>query len=39
MMYLERVVDELQARTDTVFMTGGTIADWFVAATRPSKSG
>jgi peptidoglycan/xylan/chitin deacetylase (PgdA/CDA1 family) len=32
MTYLERVIDELQSRSDTIFMTGGKIADWFVAA-------
>jgi len=32
MVYLERMIDELQSRADTVFMTGGAIADWFVAA-------
>jgi peptidoglycan/xylan/chitin deacetylase (PgdA/CDA1 family) len=30
--YLARMLDMLQARDDTVFMTGGQIADWFVAA-------
>jgi peptidoglycan/xylan/chitin deacetylase (PgdA/CDA1 family) len=30
--YLERMVDDLLARDDTIFMTGGQIADWFVAA-------
>lgn len=30
--YLERMVDELLARDDTVFMTGSQIADWFTAA-------
>ena len=39
MIYLERIVDELQARPDTIFMTGGRIADWFVAATQPPKRG
>ena len=38
MPYLVRMIDELQARTDTVFMTGGTIADWFVSA-DPSPKG
>ena len=28
--YLERMLDDLMARDDTVFMTGGEIADWFV---------
>jgi len=30
--YLERMVDDLLARDDTIFMTGGQIANWFVAA-------
>ena len=30
--YLERMLDDLLARDDTVFMTGSQIADWFVAA-------
>lgn len=30
--YLEKMLDELMARTDAVFMTGSQIADWFVAA-------
>ena len=30
--YLERMVDDLLARNDTIFMTGGQIADWFVEA-------
>jgi allantoinase len=29
--YLARILDELQARGDTVFMTGSEIADWFVS--------
>lgn len=29
--YLERMLDDLLARDDTVFMTGSQIADWFVA--------
>ncbi len=27
--YLERMLDDLMARDDTVFMSGGEIADWF----------
>lgn len=34
--YLERVLDDLLARDDTVFMTGSQIADWFVAADKGS---
>ena len=30
--YLARMIDELQARDDTIFMTGAQIADWFVEA-------
>ena len=30
--YLARMIDDLQARDDTIFMTGAGIADWFVAA-------
>ena len=30
--YLERMVDDLLGRDDTIFMTGGQIADWFVEA-------
>ena len=30
--YLERMVDDLLGRDDTIFMTGSQIADWFVAA-------
>ncbi len=30
--YLARMLDLLQDRGDTIFMTGGRIADWFVAA-------
>ena len=34
--YLERMLDELMARDDVVFMRGSEIADWFVAADRGS---
>jgi peptidoglycan/xylan/chitin deacetylase (PgdA/CDA1 family) len=34
--YLERMVDDLLGRDDTIFMTGSQIADWFVAADRGS---
>ena len=34
MGFLERMVDELLARDDTIFMTGSQIADWFVAADK-----
>jgi peptidoglycan/xylan/chitin deacetylase (PgdA/CDA1 family) len=30
--YLRRMIDELRSRSDTIFMTGAQIADWFVAA-------
>ncbi len=35
--YLERMVDDLLARDDTVFMTGSQIADWFVAADQAAE--
>jgi len=34
--YLEKMLDDLQARDDTIFMTGSQIADWFVAADKGS---
>jgi peptidoglycan/xylan/chitin deacetylase (PgdA/CDA1 family) len=33
--YLERMLDTLLARNDTIFMTGSEIADWFEAAALP----
>ena len=33
--YLERMLDLLQARDDTVFVTGRRIADWYAAACPP----
>lgn len=36
--YLRRMIDELKARPDTIFMTGARIADWFVAAASPSSA-
>jgi peptidoglycan/xylan/chitin deacetylase (PgdA/CDA1 family) len=30
--YLERMIDDLLGRDDTIFMTGSKIADWFIAA-------
>lgn len=35
--YLARMLDTLQARDDTVFMTGSQIADWFVEAEEPTS--
>ena len=32
--YLEKMLDALLARDDTIFMTGSQIADWFVAADK-----
>ena len=32
--FVEKMLDVLLARRDTVFMTGGQIADWFVEADR-----
>jgi len=34
--YLERMIDDLLARDDTVFMTGSQIADWFIEADKGS---
>jgi peptidoglycan/xylan/chitin deacetylase (PgdA/CDA1 family) len=34
--YLERMLDDLMARDDTVFMAGGEIADWFIESERNS---
>lgn len=30
--YLQKMVDDLKARDDTIFMTGSQIADWYMAA-------
>ena len=35
--YLAKMLDLLQIRDDTVFMTGGQIAEWFVAADKASQ--
>jgi len=35
--YLECMLDDLMARSDTVFMNGSEIADWFVQADKDSK--
>ena len=35
--YLEKLIDELLARDDTIFMTGSQIADWFIAADKAAK--
>jgi peptidoglycan/xylan/chitin deacetylase (PgdA/CDA1 family) len=32
--YMEKALDLLQARSDTVFLTSSEIADWFIAADR-----
>ncbi|MGE4634887.1 MAG: polysaccharide deacetylase family protein [Arenicellales bacterium] len=34
--YLERILDDLTARDDVVFMNGGEIADWFVQEDKGS---
>jgi len=34
--YLERMLDDLMARNDAVFMTGGEIADWFIETEKES---
>ena len=36
--YLAKMLDLLQIRGDSVFMTGGRIADWFVAADEASRA-
>jgi peptidoglycan/xylan/chitin deacetylase (PgdA/CDA1 family) len=35
--WFERMLDVLQARDDTVFMTGSQIADWFERASDPAE--
>ncbi len=30
--YLQKMVDDLQARSDTIFMTGSQIADWYMSS-------
>lgn len=37
--YLGRMLDDLMARDDVVFMTGGQIADWYQAAEPPPSAG
>ncbi len=37
--YLVEMLDILQARDDTVFMTGAGIADWFIAAEAAARKG
>jgi peptidoglycan/xylan/chitin deacetylase (PgdA/CDA1 family) len=37
-VYLDRMLDALQSRSDTIFMNGTEIADWFVAADRDQVS-
>jgi len=32
--YLEKALDMLMSRADTIFVTSGEIADWFVAADK-----
>ena len=34
--YLEKMLDDLLARDDTIFLTGSQIADWFVVADKES---
>lgn len=36
--YLRRMLDELKSRSDTLFMTGAQIADWFAAADAAGKT-
>jgi len=35
--YVEKMLDTLLARRDTVFMTGGQIADWFMETTQEPR--
>lgn len=37
--YLQKMVDLLLDRDDVIFVTGGTIADWFVEADRAAATG
>lgn len=37
MAYLERMIDELMRRSDTIFMTGSDIADWYIEADAITK--
>jgi len=37
--FVEKMLDTLLARHDTVFMTGGQIADWFIEADRANGGG
>jgi peptidoglycan/xylan/chitin deacetylase (PgdA/CDA1 family) len=36
--YLEKALDMLQRRTDTIFVTSGQIADWFLAADKTGRA-
>jgi allantoinase len=36
--YLEKLIDELLARDDSIFMTGSQIADWFIAADKAASN-
>jgi len=38
MHYFARILDLLQARDDTVFVTGSEIADWFIAAEKSAAA-
>lgn len=35
--YLEKILDELQSRQDTLFLTGSTIAEWYQTGFPPLK--
>jgi hypothetical protein len=35
MAWFEKILDLLQARIDTVFLTGSQIADWYAAVEPP----
>jgi hypothetical protein len=36
--YLEKALDVLMRRSDTVFVTSGEIADWFVAVDKRGRA-
>ncbi len=37
MNWFEKILDVLQARSDTIFMNGGQIADWY-ASVEPAPA-
>lgn len=38
-VHVARIVEELRARDDTVFLTGGEIFDWYVSAENAARGG